>query len=141
MTEGLMTGVFIFVLALFAGFEVITKVPPTLHTPLMSGANAISGITLIGALLALGPEAWNIAVLLAAVAAGMASVYEMDAINPAFENSNVVLVVVANDIVNPAARHDRASTIFGMPILNVDKAGRVLVIKRSLSPGFAGVES
>jgi NAD(P) transhydrogenase subunit alpha len=46
----------IFVLAFFAGFEVITKVPPTLHTPLMSGANAISGITLVGALLAAGSE-------------------------------------------------------------------------------------
>ncbi len=49
-------GLTIFVLALFAGFEIITKVPPTLHTPLMSGANAISGITLVGALLAAGSE-------------------------------------------------------------------------------------
>ena len=50
------TGLTIFVLALFAGFEIITKVPPTLHTPLMSGANAISGITIVGALLAAGSE-------------------------------------------------------------------------------------
>jgi NAD(P) transhydrogenase subunit alpha len=49
-------GLTVFVLALFAGFEVITKVPPTLHTPLMSGANAISGITIVGALLAAGSE-------------------------------------------------------------------------------------
>jgi H+-translocating NAD(P) transhydrogenase subunit alpha len=49
-------GLTMFVLALFAGFEIITKVPPTLHTPLMSGANAISGITIVGALLAAGSE-------------------------------------------------------------------------------------
>lgn len=49
-------GLTIFVLALFAGFEIITKVPPTLHTPLMSGANAISGITIVGALLAASSE-------------------------------------------------------------------------------------
>lgn len=54
--ETAVLGLTIFVLALFAGFEVITKVPPTLHTPLMSGANAISGITLVGALLAAGSE-------------------------------------------------------------------------------------
>ena len=52
--EELVTGLTIFVLAIFVGFEIITKVPPTLHTPLMSGSNAISGITLIGALLAAG---------------------------------------------------------------------------------------
>ena len=48
----LLIGIYVFVLALFVGFEIITKIPPTLHTPLMSGANAISGITLVGALLA-----------------------------------------------------------------------------------------
>ncbi|MHC5003733.1 MAG: NAD(P) transhydrogenase subunit alpha part 2 [Planctomycetota bacterium] len=54
----------IFVLAIFVGFEIITKVPPTLHTPLMSGSNAISGITLVGALIATGVEAsWLVAVL------------------------------------------------------------------------------
>ncbi len=54
----------IFVLAIFVGFEVITKVPPTLHTPLMSGTNAISGITLVGALIAAGQEqTWLVAVL------------------------------------------------------------------------------
>lgn len=52
--DELVTGLTIFVLAVFVGFEIITKVPPTLHTPLMSGSNAISGITLIGALLAAG---------------------------------------------------------------------------------------
>ncbi len=54
--ETAVLGLTIFVLALFAGFEIIAKVPPTLHTPLMSGANAISGITLVGALLAAGSE-------------------------------------------------------------------------------------
>ena len=54
--EALVTAVTVFVLAIFIGFEVITKVPPTLHTPLMSGSNAISGITLVGALLAAGTD-------------------------------------------------------------------------------------
>ena len=54
--EALATALTIFVLAIFVGFEVITKVPPTLHTPLMSGSNAISGITLIGAMIAAGGE-------------------------------------------------------------------------------------
>lgn len=62
--ETAVVGLTIFVLALFAGFEVITKVPPTLHTPLMSGANAISGITLVGALLAAGSERdWLMSIL------------------------------------------------------------------------------
>jgi len=54
--ETLITGLTIFLLALFVGLEIITKIPPTLHTPLMSGANAISGITLVGAVLAAGAE-------------------------------------------------------------------------------------
>lgn len=54
--EMFLTGLTIFVLAVFAGFEIITKIPPTLHTPLMSGANAISGITLVGALVSAGAE-------------------------------------------------------------------------------------
>lgn len=54
MSEGLMGGALIFVLAMFVGFEVITKIPPTLYTPLMSGTNAISGVVLIGALLVAG---------------------------------------------------------------------------------------
>ncbi|MCP4401965.1 MAG: NAD(P) transhydrogenase subunit alpha [bacterium] len=63
-----MNEIFIFVLAMFAGFEVITKVPPTLHTPLMSGANAISGIALIGALLVAGSDGWNLSVVLGLLA-------------------------------------------------------------------------
>lgn len=54
MTGTLLIGLYVFVLAMFIGFEVITKVPPTLHTPLMSGSNAISGISIVGALLVVG---------------------------------------------------------------------------------------
>jgi NAD(P) transhydrogenase subunit alpha len=54
MESTILIGIYIFVLAIFVGFELITKVPPTLHTPLMSGANAISGITLVGAMVAAG---------------------------------------------------------------------------------------
>ncbi|MEM9292531.1 MAG: NAD(P) transhydrogenase subunit alpha [Acidobacteriota bacterium] len=52
MTEALIIGIYVFVLAMFVGFEIITKIPPTLHTPLMSGANAVSGITIVGAIIA-----------------------------------------------------------------------------------------
>lgn len=64
---------------------------------------------------------------------------EMDMINPTFEQTDVALVIGANDTVNPLARTDPSSPIAGMPILNVDKARSVVVIKRSLSPGFAGI--
>ncbi len=64
---------------------------------------------------------------------------EMDAINPSFEQTDVSLVIGANDIVNPDARTDPGSPIAGMPILNVDQSRTVVVIKRSLSPGFAGI--
>jgi NAD(P) transhydrogenase subunit alpha len=64
----------IFVLAIFVGFEVITKVPPTLHTPLMSGSNAISGITLVGALLAAGAERTTLTVVLGVLAVVFATI-------------------------------------------------------------------
>ena len=64
---------------------------------------------------------------------------EMDVINPTFNEVDVAIVVGANDVVNPSAREDKGSPIFGMPILNVDQARTVIVIKRSLSPGFAGI--
>ena len=54
MMGALLVGIYVFVLAIFVGFEIITKIPPTLHTPLMSGSNAISGITIVGALIAAG---------------------------------------------------------------------------------------
>jgi len=66
---------------------------------------------------------------------------EMEEINPEFPRADVALVIGANDVTNPAARHDKASPIYGMPILDVDKARTVMVIKRSMNPGFAGVEN
>jgi H+-translocating NAD(P) transhydrogenase subunit beta len=66
---------------------------------------------------------------------------EMDAINNDFANTDVCLVIGANDVVNPAARTDASSPIFGMPILNADKARTVIVLKRSMSAGYAGVEN
>ncbi len=69
--EMLIPGITIFVLAIFVGFEIITKIPPTLHTPLMSGANAISGITLVGAILSAGTQQ----TLLTTVLGGLAVVF------------------------------------------------------------------
>ena len=66
---------------------------------------------------------------------------EMDEINPQFPQADVALVIGANDVVNPAARNDPASPIYGMPILNVDQAQKVIVMKRSMNPGFAGIEN
>ena len=65
---------FVFVLASFAGFEVINKVPPTLHTPLMSGANAISGISVIGAIVIAGPQNWSLSVILGLIAIVLATI-------------------------------------------------------------------
>jgi NAD(P) transhydrogenase subunit beta len=84
--EGFVAALTIFVLAIFVGFEVITKVPPMLQT-------------------------------------------------------DVAVVIGANDVVNPVARAETGSPIAGMPILDVDRARTVLVIKRSLSPGFAGISN
>ncbi len=70
----LIVGITVFVLATFVGFEVITKVPPTLHTPLMSGANAISGITIVGALTAAGFGAGGLATVLAFLAVVTATI-------------------------------------------------------------------
>ena len=66
---------------------------------------------------------------------------EMDDINPEMAQVDVALVVGANDVVNPAARHDKTSPIFGMPIIDADKAKSVLAIKRSMNPGFAGIDN
>jgi NAD(P) transhydrogenase subunit beta len=66
---------------------------------------------------------------------------EMDDINGEFPQCDVALVIGANDVTNPAARTDKSSPIFGMPILDVDKAHTVMVIKRSMNPGFAGIDN
>jgi NAD(P) transhydrogenase subunit beta len=66
---------------------------------------------------------------------------EMDEINPEFPTTDVALVVGANDVVNPAARDDKTAPIYGMPILNVDQAQQVVFLKRSMRPGFAGIEN
>src|SRR5215207_1795003 len=67
--------------------------------------------------------------------------YDMDQINDQFADADVALVIGANDVVNPAARSDPSSPIYGMPILNVDRAKSVIVMKRSMNTGFAGIEN
>jgi NAD(P) transhydrogenase subunit beta len=66
---------------------------------------------------------------------------EMEEINPEFAKAEIVLVVGANDVTNPAAKHDRTSPLYGMPILEVDRAQSIIVLKRSMRPGFAGVDN
>jgi len=66
---------------------------------------------------------------------------DMEEVNPDFPQTDVALIIGANDVTNPAARTDTSSPIYGMPILDVDKARTVMVIKRSMSPGFAGIDN
>jgi NAD(P) transhydrogenase subunit beta len=80
-------------------------------------------------------------VLLAEANVPYNKLFEMDEINGQFAGADVALVVGANDVVNPAARTDKGSPIYGMPILNVDQAKSVIVLKRSMNPGFAGIEN
>ncbi len=80
-------------------------------------------------------------VLLAEANVPYDQLYEMDDINGDFDNTDVSLIIGANDVVNPAARHDKASPIYGMPILDVDKAENVIVLKRSMRPGYSGVQN
>ena len=80
-------------------------------------------------------------VLLAEAEIPYTALVEMDDINPEMAQADVVIVVGANDVVNPAARHDKASPIFGMPIIDADKAKTVIAIKRSMNPGFAGIDN
>jgi len=74
MAEELIAGLVVFVLASFVGFEVINKIPPTLHTPLMSGSNAISGIAVVGALLVAGDRSWNLTVILGLIGVVLATI-------------------------------------------------------------------
>jgi NAD(P) transhydrogenase subunit beta len=80
-------------------------------------------------------------VLLAEADIPYTDLVEMDEINPEMPHADVALVVGANDVVNPAARHDRSSPIYGMPIIDADKARTVFAIKRSKNPGFAGIDN
>jgi len=80
-------------------------------------------------------------VLLAEANVPYPQLFEMEHINPEFDRADVAVVIGANDVVNPAARHDSQSPIFGMPILDVDKAKSVIVMKRSMAAGFAGIEN
>ncbi|MGH7747027.1 MAG: NAD(P)(+) transhydrogenase (Re/Si-specific) subunit beta, partial [Candidatus Dormibacteria bacterium] len=80
-------------------------------------------------------------VLLAEADVPYGQLYDMDAINDEFSQADVAVVIGANDVVNPAARNDPSSPIHGMPILNVDDAASVVVLKRSMNPGFAGIEN
>jgi NAD(P) transhydrogenase subunit beta len=80
-------------------------------------------------------------VLLAEANVPYPALYDMDDINPEFERTDVALIIGANDVTNPAARTDKNSPIYGMPILNVDKANNIIVLKRSMKPGFAGIDN
>jgi proton-translocating NAD(P)+ transhydrogenase subunit beta len=80
-------------------------------------------------------------ILLAEANVPYEQLWEMDKINPLFGETDVVVVIGANDVVNPAAKTDSTSPIYGMPVLDVEKARTVMVIKRSLNPGFAGIDN
>jgi NAD(P) transhydrogenase subunit beta len=80
-------------------------------------------------------------VLLAEADVPYDQLYELEQINPLMPETDVALVIGANDVVNPAARYDKSSPIYGMPILDVDKCRTVIVMKRSMAAGFAGVDN
>ena len=80
-------------------------------------------------------------VLLAEANVSYDQLQEMEVINPTMDTVDVAIVIGANDVVNPAARTDKGSPIYGMPIIDVDKARTVIVMKRSMATGFAGIEN
>lgn len=101
-----------------------------------AGKNVLYGIHPVA-----GRMPGHMNVLLAEANVPYEQLYDMDQINQEFQNTDLVLVAGANDVVNPAATNDKSSPIYGMPILDVSKAQSVLIIKRSLSPGFAGIKN
>ena len=80
-------------------------------------------------------------VLLAEANVPYEQLVEMEQINPEFPQADIVLVVGANDVTNPAAKNNKSSPLYGMPILEVDRARSIIVLKRSMRPGFAGVDN
>jgi len=80
-------------------------------------------------------------VLLAEANVPYEQLFDLEQINPEFERCDVALIIGANDVVNPCARYDKTSPIYGMPILDADKAQHIIVVKRSLKPGFAGIDN
>tara|TARA_X000000950_G_C13808702_1_gene616694 strand:- start:740 stop:1351 length:612 start_codon:yes stop_codon:yes gene_type:complete len=80
-------------------------------------------------------------VLLAEANVPYENLKEMDDVNPVMENVDVCIVIGANDVVNPAAREEESSPIYGMPVINVDHAKTVLVLKRGMASGFAGIQN
>jgi NAD(P) transhydrogenase subunit beta len=80
-------------------------------------------------------------VLLAEASVPYEQLVELEAINNDFRHTDIALVIGANDVINPAARTKKESVLYGMPILNVDQAKSVMIIKRSLSPGFSGEDN
>ena len=80
-------------------------------------------------------------VLLAEANVPYDKMYDMEEINDQFAETDVVVVIGANDVVNPAAKNDKSSPIYGMPILNVSDARSIIVLKRGMNPGFAGIEN
>jgi len=89
-----------------------------------------------------GPQ-WSrdVTVLLAEANVPYDQLYDMDDINDDFVNADVVLVIGANDVTNPAAKNDPTSPIYGMPILDVEDAKQIYVLKRSMKSGFAGIDN
>jgi NAD(P) transhydrogenase subunit beta len=80
-------------------------------------------------------------VLLAEADVDYEKLKDLDEINPEFPQADTVLIVGANDVVNPVARTDTSSPIYGMPILDADKAASCIVLKRSMRPGFSGIDN
>lgn len=80
-------------------------------------------------------------VLLAEANVSYDQLLEMDAINPSMDTVDVCIIIGANDVINPAARTEKSSPIYGMPIIDADKAKTVIVMKRSMATGFAGIEN